>query len=171
MTEGMMYYASPLGRITVTADEKGITGLWFDGQKYYMAGVRQDIRENDMPVLKDAARWLDICFSGRDPGFTPPLSLKGTPFRMGVWQELTRIPYGQTVTYGELAARVKCTSARAVGNAVGHNPVSLIVPCHRVIGADGKLTGYAGGTDRKKALLTMEGIRLSVDRPIGPDRK
>ncbi|MBO2517698.1 MAG: 6-O-methylguanine DNA methyltransferase [Clostridiales bacterium] len=166
MKEGILYYASPLGRVTVAACERGVTGLWFEGQRYYMAGYAGDMTERELPALRDARRWLDIYFSGRDPGFTPPLDLRGTPFRLAVWRELLKIPYGSTVSYGELAAHARCSSARAVGSAVGHNPVSLMVPCHRVIGADGALTGYAGGLDRKGILLTMEGAAIADDRVI-----
>jgi methylated-DNA-[protein]-cysteine S-methyltransferase len=128
-----------------------------------------------VPVLEETRRWLDIYFSGRIPDFTPPLRLRGTPFRKAVWRILLEIPYGQTVTYGEIAARLAGPAAknrlaeglgsgsvlaRAVGGAVGSNPVSLIVPCHRVVGADGSLTGYAAGLDRKRALLRLERIPL-----------
>ena len=113
-------------------------------------------------MFSDTCRWLDLYFGGKEPDFTPAVSLRGTPFRTAVWQILQKIPYGKTMTYGQIAEKLaretgKPVSARAVGGAVGHNPVSLIIPCHRVIGADGSLTGYAGGTERKAALLRMEG--------------
>ncbi len=113
--------------------------------------------------LEQAARWLDIYFSGRDPGFAPPLSLRGTAFERSVWAELMKIPFGQTATYGAIAARLGLPrgAARAVGGAVGRNPVSLVVPCHRVVGANGRLTGYAGGLERKRFLLALEGVIIN----------
>ena len=155
-------YSSPLGGITMACDGTALTGMWFDGQRYFAGTLSADFRESYTPVFAETERWLDIYFSGRNPGFTPPLRLKGTPFRRAVWEILLTVPYGATVTYGQiaeiLAARKKTgrMSARAVGNAVGHNPVSLIVPCHRVIGADGSITGYAGGPDKKEWLLQLE---------------
>ena len=148
-------YHSPLGGILLAADEGGITGLWFAGQKYFAAGLAEAV-EGETEHIKAARRWLDIYFSGREPDFTPPLRLRGTPFRERVWAALLEIPYGETVTYGRLAAKLN-SSPRAVGSAVGRNPVSLIVPCHRVLGADGSLTGYAGGVEKKACLLRLEG--------------
>ena len=156
------HYDSPLGGITIAADGKALTGLWFDGQKYFAAGLDPDHEERPLPVFEEADRWLDEYFSGREPSFTPPLVMKTTPFRRAVWEVLLTIPYGQTATYGEIADRLSGQSgssrmsARAVGAAVGHNAISLIIPCHRVVGADGSLTGYAGGTDRKGELLALE---------------
>lgn len=135
--------SSPLGSILLSADEVGLTGLWFDGGRYYAETLPEEHVERETPVLKDTKRWLDIYFSGREPDFTPPLHPSGSPFRQTVWQLLLEIPYGQTTTYGALLG--DGASARAVGGAVGRNPISIIVPCHRVIGADGSLTGYAGG--------------------------
>ena len=152
------YCDSPLGRITLACDESGLTGLWFEGQAHYGEGISEAHEEGEAPVLDAAVRWLDAYFAGRDPGFTPPLSPRGTDFRRSVWRELLTIPFGQTMTYGELAERLH-TSARAVGGAIAHNHISLIVPCHRVMGANGSLTGYAGGIDRKTKLLELEGIR------------
>ncbi len=155
-------YDSPLGAILLAADEAGLTGLWFEGQRG-CPDQRQARPVGEAPALDAARRWLDAYFCGREPDFTPPLHLMGTPFQLAVWALLREIPYGQTVSYGELARRLAVrrgltrSSARAVGGAVGRNPVSLIVPCHRVIGADGSLTGYAGGVDRKHALLALEG--------------
>lgn len=148
-------YHSPLGEILLAADDTGLTGLWFAGQKYFAAGLA-DAAEGETEAIRAARRWLDEYFSGREPGFTPPLSLAGTPFQRRVWAALLEIPYGGTVTYGELAAKLG-TSPRAVGSAVGRNPVSVIVPCHRVLGADGSLTGYAGGVEKKLRLLRLEG--------------
>ncbi len=152
------HYDSPLGGITMAGRGGALTGLWFDGQKHFAAGLSREYRETDLPVFEEAGRWLDIYFSGEAPGFTPELLLPGTAFRRAVWEQLLTIPWGRTVTYGEIAARLGLPrgSARAVGGAVGRNPISLIVPCHRVVGADGSLTGYAGGTDRKARLLEIE---------------
>ena len=156
------HYASPLGGITLASDGEALTGLWFDGQKYFAATLDPEHEEKPLPVFAEADRWLAVYFSGRDPGFTPPLNMKTTEFRKAVWELLLTIPFGRTMTYGELAARLaqqmgmEKMSARAVGGAVGHNSISLIIPCHRVIGADGALTGYAGGIERKEKLLRLE---------------
>lgn len=146
--------SSPLGNILLSADEVGLTGLWFDGGRYYAETLPEEHVERETPVLTDTKRWLDVYFTGREPDFTPPLHPAGSPFRQAVWQLLLEIPYGQTTTYGALLG--DGASARAVGGAVGRNPISIIVPCHRVIGADGSLTGYAGGVDRKIRLLALE---------------
>lgn len=145
---------SPLGNILLSADEIGLTGLWFEGEKYYADALPREHIERETPILMDTKRWLDVYFTGREPDFTPPLHPTGSPFRQTVWQLLLEIPYGQTTTYGALLG--DGASARAVGGAVGRNPISIIVPCHRVIGADGSLTGYAGGVDRKIRLLALE---------------
>lgn len=158
------HYKSPLGGITMASDGTALTGLWFDGQKYFAEGIKPDAEEKKLPIFDEAMRWLDIYFSGRRTDFTPPLNLEGTAFRKEVWQLLLQIPYGQTTTYGELAAQLaahnglKRMSAQAVGGAVGHNPISIIVPCHRVVGTGGSLTGYVGGLAKKLALLKLEGI-------------
>ena len=156
-------YDSPLGEILLAADDEGLTGLWFaEGQRHIGAGLSEDAREQPSPYFDAAARWLDVYFSGRDPGFTPPLRLTGTAFRNRVWALLLEIPYGTTTTYGEIARKIALerdggrTSARAVGGAIARNPISLIVPCHRVMGSDGSLTGYSGGLERKRALLRLE---------------
>ena len=146
---------TPLGGITLASDGEALTGLWFDGQRYFAAGADDDREERYLPVFETAGRWLDIYFGGGIPDLTPPLRPKGSGFRLSVWRSLMTIPYGRTATYKEIAAALG-SSARAVGGAVGRNPISLIVPCHRVIGADGSLTGYAGGIERKKKLLDME---------------
>ena len=134
-----------------------------DGQRHFGSTLvcNEELRVKNedislLPFFDEVRRWLDIYFSGHEPDFMPPLSLTGTAFQQRVWKELLTIPYGQTVTYGELARRLGCRSAQAVGGAVGRNPISIIVPCHRVIGANGNLTGYAGGLDKKRALLTLE---------------
>lgn len=156
------YYDSPLGRILLSANEKGLTGLWFCGQKYFAAGLEDERCEKKNGVIADAEHWLDIYFSSSAPDFTPPLDPSGTDFQRSVWKMLLNIPYGQTTTYGELAKRLaekmgrRTLSAQAVGGAVGHNKISIIIPCHRVIGANGSLTGYAGGIARKIKLLELE---------------
>ncbi len=174
-------YKSPLGGMTMACDETGITGLWFDGQKYFGSGFLKEAdpenreeksaetgKEQKKPlVLIQAEKWLDLYFAGCRPDFTPPLHLSGSDFRLAVWKLLLEIPYGQTTTYKEIACRIaeqnggKYMSAQAVGGAVGHNPVSIIVPCHRVLGTDGSLTGYAGGIEKKRRLLELEGITFS----------
>lgn len=151
------HYLSPLGAVTLASDGYALTGLWFDGQKHFAAGLSGGTSEKDLPVFDTAKRWLDIYFKGSAPDFIPPLNLCGSGFRRAVWDILLTVPFGQTRTYGQIAAQLSGRmSARAVGNAVGRNPVALIVPCHRVIGANGKLTGYAGGVDRKIKLLELE---------------
>ena len=156
------HYDSPLGGILLAADKMGLTGLWFDGQKYFARGLSSEREERELPVLLEAKRWLDIYFTGKEPDFPPALHPIGSAFRRRVWDLLLRVPYGQTVTYGQLAQQLAAQqslshmSAQAVGGAVGHNAISIIIPCHRVVGAGGNLTGYAGGIDRKVQLLTLE---------------
>ena len=165
--EYIHHYRSPLGGITLASDGTALTGLWFDGQKYFADGLDADHEERALSVFGVTEKWLDIYFSGREPDFTPSLHKKTTDFRKSVWEILLTIPYGTTMTYGEIAGKIAAkngpgrVSARAVGGAVAHNAISLIIPCHRIIGADGSLTGYAGGTDRKRKLLEMEGIRFT----------
>ena len=155
----LTHYASPLGPILLAADETGLTGLWFKAQKYFPSFLGVDYQEKETPVLTETVRWLDVYFSGKDPGFLPPLHPQGSPFRQTVWDILLTIPRGQTMTYGEIARRLGVHSAQAVGGAVGHNPISILIPCHRVVGSDGSLTGYAGGVERKARLLQLEGAR------------
>ena len=155
----LTHYASPLGPILLAADETGLTGLWFEGQKYFPSFLGVDYQEKETPVLTETARWLDVYFSGKDPDILPPLHPQGSPFRQAVWDILLTIPRGQTMTYGEIARRLGVHRAQAVGGAVGHNPISILIPCHRVVGSDGSLTGYAGGFDRKTRLLQLEGAR------------
>ena len=160
-------YDSPLGGITEASDGKSLIGLWFDGQKYFADTLDSDSEEKRLPVFEQTDRWLDIYFSGGKPDFTPPLSMKTTAFRKAVWKIMLKIPYGHTMTYGEIADKIAKQkniarmSAQAVGGAVAHNPVSLIIPCHRVVGTNGSLTGYAGGIDKKVKLLTMERADMS----------
>lgn len=165
--EYIHHYNSPFGGITSASDGHMLTGLWFDGQKYFAQSLDPEHEEKMLPVFEQADRWLDIYFSGKDPDFTPPLSMKTTPFRRAVWDILLTIPYGHTMTYGEIAAMIAeqqglpGMSAQAVGSAVSHNAISLIIPCHRVVGADGSLTGYAGGLDKKRKLLALEHVDIS----------
>ena len=150
-------YESPLGGITLGSDGTSLIGLWFDGQMHFADVLSPEHEERLIPVLKDTCRWLDIYFSGSEPGFTPPLVMRASPFRKAVWDIMLTIPYGKTMTYGEIAAGIsESMSAQAVGGAVGHNPIAIIIPCHRVVGADGSMTGYAGGIDRKRFLLELE---------------
>ena len=156
------HYESPLGGVLLAADEIGLTGLWFDGQRYFSRGLPADRVERETPALLEAKRWLDIYFSGKEPDFTPPLHPIGSAFRQSVWEILLQIPYGKTTTYGEIARQLSekmglsRMSAQAVGGAVGHNEISIIIPCHRVVGTNGSLTGYAGGIDKKGKLLELE---------------
>lgn len=158
----LQHYNSPLGGILLAADEIGLTGLWFDGQKYFARDLPAEHVEQNTPVLSEAKRWLDIYFTGRKPDFTPPLHPVGSAFRQAVWEILLQIPYGQTTTYGEIARQLAAKlglprmSAQAVGGAVGHNEISIIIPCHHVVGTNGSLTGYAGGIDKKVKLLELE---------------
>lgn len=149
---------TPLGPVLLASDGEALTGLWFLGQKHEKAGLSAEAEERELPVFDETRRWLALYFAGREPDFCPPLALRGTAFQMRVWAALRQIPYGQTRTYGELAGELGCASARALGQAVGRNPISLLIPCHRVLGAGGRLTGYAGGLWRKEALLRLEGI-------------
>ena len=142
-------YHSPLGDIVLTSDGLALTGLRF-------AEATNGEPAQDIPPLADACRWLDLYFSGAKPDFIPRLAPQGTPFQQSVWGELLAIPYGHTVSYGYIAQRLRCRSAQAVGGAVGRNPIALIIPCHRVIGSNGQLTGYAYGLDRKQWLLSHE---------------
>ncbi len=146
---------SPLGELILVSDGSALTGLRFTGQRHFPAGLPAPGPVSASEVFEDTARWLELYFSGERPSFLPRLSPEGTAFQRTVWERLLRIPYGKTVTYAELAAGLG-TSARAVGGAVGRNPLSLIIPCHRVVGAGGALTGYAGGIGRKEALLRFE---------------
>ncbi len=159
------HYESPFGDILLAADLVGLTGLWFDGEKYYANHLDPEHEEKNLPVFEETKRWLTIYFSGQEPDFTPPLHIIGSPFQLSVWKILQKIPYGKTMTYGEIAKVIakqrglSHMSAQAVGGAVGHNEISIIIPCHRVIGTDGSLTGYAGGLDKKEKLLQLEKVR------------
>lgn len=180
--------SSPLGMLYLTAGDRGLTGLWFERQQYFGSAWEEFQPDYDLASapevspgqkaalpenLRDACRWLELYFAGKQPDFLPPLAPEGSPFRQAVWQQLLTIPYGTTTTYGAIAGRLeelnsgKRVSAQAVGGAVGHNPIGIIIPCHRVIGSDGSLTGYAGGLDKKEWLLQLEG---SLTEPINTKR-
>lgn len=160
-------YNSPIGNILLACDDSSLIGLWFSSQKHFAATLSpkyihlEDSAALPLPLSK-SIHWLDVYFNGRTPDFMPPIQLTGTPFQMDVWKILQNIPHGKTMTYGEIASilakqrGISSMSPQAVGNAVGHNPISIIIPCHRVIGSNGSLTGYAGGIERKRALLTLE---------------
>ena len=158
----IFHYTSSIGGITLASDGEALTGLWFEGQKYYPQNLVAESSEVKLPIFTETVKWLDIYFSGKEPDFTPTISLNTTPFRKAACDIMLTIPCGQTMTYGEIAIilaekqGMERMSAQAVGSAVGHNPISIIIPCHRVVGADGSLTGYAGGLDKKAALLKLE---------------
>ena len=158
--------ASPLGPLALASDGEEVTGLWLEGQKYFAAGLAAEPEERpDLPVFRQAAAWLDAYFEERELPPLPPLAPKGSAFRQRVWGLLLGIPFGMTTTYGALSEELRSAgipaSPQAVGGAVGHNPISILIPCHRVVGADGSLTGYAGGVEKKRALLELEGADLS----------
>ena len=161
------YYDSPIGRLLLAADDQGLTGLWIEGQKYYAYYLDPVHEKRDCPAFAKAREWLDEYFAGKEPAFTPPIHMVGTDFQNEVWEILLEIPYGKTMTYGQIAERIAerrglpRMSAQAVGGAVGHNEISIIIPCHRVVGSNGSLTGYAGGIDKKIRLLELEGADMS----------
>ena len=160
-------YKSSIGDILLATDEIGLIGLWFEGQKYFANTLPDEHIPQETEILTETIKWLDMYFSGEEPNFTPPLHPSGSSFRQAVWQILLQIPYRQTISYGEIArkmAELKGTShmsAQAVGGAVGHNEISIIIPCHRVVGTNGSLTGYAGGIDKKISLLELEHADMS----------
>ena len=161
------HYDSPMGDLLLAADEQGLTGIWIKDQKYFGYYLDPEHEEADCPVFEKTIEWLDIYFEGRDPGFLPPIHMVGTDFQKAVWEILLEIPYGKTTTYGKIAQQIAAKrgiarmSAQAVGGAVGHNEISIIIPCHRVVGTNGSLTGYAGGIDKKIRLLELEGVDMS----------
>ena len=173
-------YDSPLGTITVACDDEAIIGLWFNGQRHFgnvLPSEIVELGENELRTLKvgckantlleEARRWLDVYFSGQEPDFLPPLRYDSTPFRKAVCDIMLTIPYGKTMTYGDIAdliageRGIEKMSAQAVGGAVGHNPISLMIPCHRVVGTNGSLTGYGGGIDRKVKILELENADMT----------
>ena len=162
-------YKSSIGDILLATDEIGLIGLWFEGQKYFANTLPDEHIPQETEILTETIKWLDMYFSGEEPNFTPPLHPSGSSFRQAVWQILLQIPYGQTITYGEIARKIAETkntsrmSAQAVGGAVGHNEISIIIPCHRVVGTNGSLTGYAGGIDKKISLLELEQKKLEAE--------
>lgn len=161
------HYNSSLGGITMASDGAALIGLWFDGQKHFADSIKGERQEKSLAIFDDTARWLDIYFSGIEPDFMPKININSTPFRKSVAEIMLTIPYGKTMTYGEIARKIaeqRCSnkmSAKAVGGAVGHNSISIIIPCHRVVGTNGSLTGYAGGIDRKIQLLKLEHADMS----------
>jgi methylated-DNA-[protein]-cysteine S-methyltransferase len=161
-------FPSPVGMITFASDGDNLTGLWIEGQKYHRDGAPEGVEKDDIPVFTAAKRWLNDYFAGKKPGIPAlPLAPAGGKFRQGVWSILCEIPYGEVVTYGSIAKKMaekmnkERMSSQAVGGAVGHNPISIIIPCHRVVGSNGSLTGYAGGIDKKVKLLQLEGADMS----------
>lgn len=158
------YYDSPVGSILLAARDDALIGLWIEGQKYYLGSLKEEIEESDeYGILRRTRQWLDKYFAGEKPSIDElMLAPAGSEFAHAVWQILCEIPYGETTTYGAIAAKIakqkglNRMSSQAVGGAVGHNPISIIIPCHRVVGANGNLTGYAGGIDKKIKLLTHE---------------
>ncbi len=158
---------SPLGAILLASDGEALTGLWFQGQRHIPPAQAQAAVREDLPVFRQTRAWLEAYFAGKVPDFTPLLRPVGTDFQQAVWAILAAIPYGATRTYGEIARELAAQrglarmSAQAVGGAVGRNPISILIPCHRVLGRNGQLTGYAGGLERKRALLRLEGMRES----------
>lgn len=155
-------YKSPIGKLMLASDGQSLTGLWYMDQKYFAETLTAQPIEKQLPIFEKTKAWLDCYFGGSNPDFTLPLYLEGTPFRMTVWKILQSIPYGEVITYKDIAEEIKRQkhlsqmSAQAVGGAVGHNPIGIIIPCHRVVGSNGDLTGYAGGLDKKIALLRLE---------------
>lgn len=155
-------YASPRGEITLATDGNALVGLWFDGQKFFGNTLEKNSVPAALPIFEETKNWLDAYFRGNVPASAPRVKFLGTPFQISVWKMLEKIPYGKTTTYGALAEKIarergiEKFSARAVGSAVGRNPVSIIVPCHRVVGSGGKIVGYAGGISSKIALLEIE---------------
>lgn len=162
----IFHYNSPIGGILLAADDIGLTGLWFDGEKYYCDNLDKEHCEKETAIIRETKRWLDIYFQGKEPDFMPPLNPIGSEFRQQVWEILKKIPYGKTITYNDIAKEIakqkglKRMSAQAVGGAVGHNEISVIIPCHRVVGTNKSLTGYAGGVDKKFKLLELEGCNM-----------
>lgn len=156
-------YNSPVGEILLASDDVGVVGVWFKDEKYYACCLDKENIAKETPIIKELKRWLDIYFQGKKPDFEPPVHMIGTPFQIEVWSTLREIPYGSTTTYNEIAKKIaknrglERMSAQAVGTAVGKNSINLIVPCHRVVGTNNSLAGYAGGIDKKIYFLKLEG--------------
>lgn len=161
MTNFTVHYESPLGGMMMASNGVALTALRFEGMRsesYFAVDTFATMR---LPVFDETRRWLDLYFAGKKPDFTPSLAPQGTPFQQRVWEILLTIPYGKTMSYGDVARRFSSKmSAQAIGGAVGRNPIGIIIPCHRVIGANGSLTGYGAGLDRKRWLLELEGLSL-----------
>ena len=163
------FYTSPVGTLMLTSTQNSITGLWLQGQKYFASTLTSEtVLKNDVPILQEAVKWLDAYFAGKKPSISAlSLAPSGSVFRQEVWRMLCQIPYGTCITYGQLAKKMavhmqrQTMSAQAIGGAVAHNPISIIIPCHRVVGTNGSLTGYAGGIEKKCWLLQWEGADLS----------
>lgn len=163
------FYKSPLGNMTLVSDGKNLVGLWIEGQKYFESTLSERVQENeDLDIFRQTKAWLDRYFQGARPDIAElPLAPAGSAFRQAVWKILREIPYGQVITYGDIANQIAKEkgltkmSSQAVGGAVGHNPISVIIPCHRVVGANGNLTGYAGGINLKIQLLAHEGVNMA----------
>ncbi len=161
-------YDSPLGRLTMATDGEYLTGLWFDSQLDSDIDSLKECQWTDLPIFIQTKEWLDTYFAGNEPGFTPPIKMIATPFRKRVWEIMLTIPYGQTMSYGQIAKQIaeergiKTMSSQAVGGAVGHNDISIIIPCHRVIGSDGSLIGYTGGLVIKQELLKLENLNAKI---------
>lgn len=161
-------YSSPIGKLVLASDGDSITGLWMEGQRYFGSTLEEGAEERKLPVHEQAFTWLDHYFKGENPVIDFNLAPKGTEFRQKVWQKLREIPYGEVTTYGQIAHKLAheagkdAMSARAVGGAVGKNPISIIIPCHRVVGSDGSLTGFAGGIAKKIHLLELEEVDMSA---------
>lgn len=158
---------SPVGTLTIASDGTAIVGLWLEGQKYFADPVGTMTECGDLPIFAQAEDWLRRYFAGAAPDPRElPLAPMGSPFRQTVWKYLLQIPYGRVTTYGQIAKAIGCKSAQAVGGAVGHNPISIFIPCHRVVGSSGQLTGYAGGLDKKEFLLNLEQADLDAVFPL-----
>lgn len=149
-------FDSPLGKMILCSDGAYLTAVIFEGQKYEDKHIPEGAVYSSCPVLEETKLWLQEYFQGNIPKKYPPMKLQGTSFQKRVWEHLLEIPYGKTITYGELAKTLECKSAQAIGGAVGRNPISILIPCHRVVGANGTLTGYAGGVEKKVYLLNLE---------------
>ncbi len=162
------YYNSPIGRLLLAEKNGALIGVWMEGQKYYLGSLRDKTEENPQsPTLQQTVKWLDRYFDKKKPKNNElKISPIGSEFRKEIWNILCEIPYGKTITYGEISQKIanrrgiKKMSAQAIGGAVGHNPISIIIPCHRVVGTNGNLTGYAGGIEKKLKLLTHEGVNM-----------